>query len=127
MMLALGPYRFAINTSSYQSLRRSSSYRWPAVERIGAMPALQHIGADSGKISLDGVIYPDNGNESSQVARMRDSAKLSTPHLLVDGQGYVWGKWVIEKIDEQQSYFFENGSARKIEFHLELTEYGDNL
>ena len=127
MMLALGPYRFAISTSSYQSLRRSSSYRWPAVERIGTMPALQHIGADSGKISLDGVIYPDNSSGTSQVARMRDSAKQSTPHLLVDGQGYVWGKWVIEKIDEQQSYFFEDGRPRKIEFNLELTEYGEDL
>lgn len=127
MMLALGPYRFSINTSSYQTLRRSHNYRWPSVDRIGSKPALQHVGSDSGRVSLDGIIYPENTNDHSQVNRMRDSASIGEPHLLVDGSGYVWGKWVIEKIDEQQSYFFEDGRPRKIEFHLELTEYGEDL
>ena len=62
-----------------------------------------------------------------QPAIVIDARHIGEPHLLVDGSGYVWGKWVIEKIDEQQSYFFEDGRPRKIEFHLELTEYGEDL
>ena len=44
MMLALGPYRFSLNTSAYQTLKRSSEYRWPSLERIGQEPLLQALG-----------------------------------------------------------------------------------
>lgn len=58
MMLALGPYRFSLNTGAYQSLKRSSEYRWPLLKRIGQEPLLQALGQGPDRIDLDGVIYP---------------------------------------------------------------------
>ena len=37
-MLALGAYRFSVDTAAYQELRRTAEYRWRAQERLGKPP-----------------------------------------------------------------------------------------
>ena len=34
------------------------------------------------------------------------------------------GKWVIESVTEEQTYFYKNGQPRKQTFTLELSSYG---
>ncbi|MBX3457037.1 MAG: phage tail protein [Candidatus Paracaedibacteraceae bacterium] len=125
MMLALGPYRFSLNTSAYQSLKRSSEYRWPSIERIGKEPLLQAIGAGSDRIDLDGVIYPHFRGGLGQINAMRDSAQRQEPLMLINGQGNVLGRFVITQIEESQNTFLADGAPRKIEFRLSLERYGE--
>lgn len=73
-MLALRPYRFSLNTSAYQTLKRSSEYRWPPIERIGQEPLRQALGRGLDRIDLDGVIYPHFRSGLGQIHAMRDSA-----------------------------------------------------
>ena len=42
-MMALGPYRFALNTATYQTLRRKTQYRWAQQARLAQGPAHQYI------------------------------------------------------------------------------------
>lgn len=125
MMLALGPYRFSLNTSAYQSLKRSSEYRWPSIERIGKEPLLQAIGAGCDRIDLDGVIYPHFRGGLGQINAMRDSAQRQEPLMLINGQGNVLGRFVITQIEESQNTFLADGAPRKIEFRLSLERYGE--
>ncbi len=125
MMLALGPYRFSLNTSAYQSLKRSSEYRWPSIERIGKEPLLQGIGAGCDRIDLDGVIYPHFRGGLGQINAMRDSAQRQEPLMLINGQGNVLGRFVITQIEESQNTFLADGAPRKIEFRLSLERYGE--
>lgn len=125
MMLALGPYRFSLNTSAYQSLKRSSEYRWPSIERIGKEPLLQAIGAGCDRIDLDGVIYPHFRAGLGQINAMRDSAQRQEPLMLINGQGNVLGRFVITQIEESQNTFLADGAPRKIEFRLSLERYGE--
>lgn len=125
MMLALGPYRFSLNTSAYQSLKRSSEYRWPSIERIGKEPLLQAIGPGCDRIDLDGVIYPHFRGGLGQINAMRDSAQKQEPFLLINGQGNVLGRFVITQIEESQNTFLADGAPRKIEFRLSLERYGE--
>lgn len=125
MMLALGPYRFSLNTSAYQSLKRSSEYRWPAIERIGKEPLLQAIGPGCDHIDLDGVIYPHFRGGLGQINAMRDSAAKQEPLMLINGQGNVLGRFVITQIEESQNTFLADGAPRKIEFRLSLERYGE--
>ena len=125
MMLALGPYRFSLNTSAYQSLKRSSEYRWPSIERIGQEPLLQAIGQGSDRIDLDGVIYPHFRGGLRQINGMRDAATRQEPLMLINGLGEVLGRFVITQIEETQTTFLADGAPRKIEFRLSLERYGE--
>jgi len=125
MMLALGPYRFSLNTSAYQSLKRSSEYRWPSTPRIGKEPLLQAIGPGCDHIDLDGVIYPHFRGGLGQINAMRDSAQRQEPLMLINGQGNVLGRFVITQIEESQNTFLADGTPRKIEFRLSLERYGE--
>ena len=127
MMLALGPYRFSINTAAYQNLKHSSEYRWPATERIGKEPLLQATGKGSERIELEGVIYPYYKGGLEQMELMRLTAGNQEPFLLIDGNGAILGRWVITQIEESQSVFLANGNPRRIEFRLNLERYGEEL
>lgn len=126
IMLALGDYRFSINTSAYQSLSRSKDYRWKSQERIHNDPALQYVGPGEEKIELDGIIYPHYRGGLGQIDAMKESADQGEPLLLVDGRGYVHGYWVIMSAQETQEVFLQNGVPRKIGFGLSLKRYGDS-
>lgn len=125
MMLALGPYRFSLNTSAYQSLKHSSEYRWPSTPRIGKEPLLQAVGQCSDRIDLDGVIYPHFRGGLGQINAMRDSASKQEPLMLINGLGEVLGRFVITQIEETQNTFLPDGVPRKIEFRLSLERYGE--
>lgn len=127
VMMKLGGFTFSINTAAYQSFSRSAGYRWQGQERIGQGPAQQFTGYEAETITLDGDIYPDYAGGLYQIDAMRYEAGKGQPLLLVDGRGYVWGKWVINAIDERQETFHGNGVARKQSFTLKITRYGDDL
>jgi len=127
MMLALGPYRFSLNTGAYQSLKRSSEYRWSALERIGQEPLLQAVGPGSDRIDLDGVIYPHFRGGLGQINAMRDAAVRQEPLMLINGLSEVLGRFVITQIEETQNTFLPDGVPRKIEFRLSLERYGEDL
>lgn len=126
-MLALGPYRFSLNTSSYKTLKRSTEYRWSQIERIGDEPLLQALGKGHDRIDLDGIIYPHFRGGLGQINSMRESAKKQEPLMLINGLGEVLGAFVITKVEETQSTFLPDGTARKIEFRLSIESYGKHL
>lgn len=123
-MMALGTYRFSIDSAAYQELKHSQAYRWQAQERLQGRPAMQFLGAGEESIELSGVIYPHFKGGLEQLDTMRAEASKGQPLLLVDGLGFVWGQWVITQIDEVQSFFQGNGQPLKQSFQLKLVNYG---
>ncbi len=126
-MLALGPYRFAVSTAAYESLRRTSEYRWPAQERLGRAPARQFVGPGADSVTLSGVIYPHYAGGLSQIGKLRELAGRGVPLSLVDGRGMVWGRWCIERIEEGRTVFFANGDPQRVEFTMQLSAYGEEV
>ena len=126
VMMALGSYRFALETSAYQQLQRTISYRWQAQDRINNDPAMQFVGPGAEQINLEGVIYPDFRGGLGQIEDMKDSADNGEPLLLVDGLGQIWGRWVILQIEETREVFLKNGVPRKISFRLSISRYGED-
>lgn len=124
VMMALGEYRFSLNTAAYQELERTSSWRWPTVDRIGARPASQYVGPGEDSVSMRGDIYPHFRGGLGQLTKMREAAAKGVPLNMVDGNGRVWGEYVITEVREGQSVFFSNGKPRKVTFDLTLKMYG---
>lgn len=94
-MLALGDYRFSLDTSAYQQFERQATYNWPEQARLGNAPALQFTGRGGETIHLSGIIYPFFKGGLSQVQSMRAMAGKGKALQLVSGVGDNLGRWVI--------------------------------
>lgn len=125
VMMTLGRFQFGIRTAAYQDLARNTEWRWPSQERFMRGQALQYVGPGADTISLPGVIYPEWRGGAGQVEAMRAIADRGEPMMLIDGTGILWGKWVIEKVDERQSVFAAAGIPRKQEFTINLRRFDD--
>lgn len=129
VQMALGAFRFSVFSAAYQGFSRAASHRWAAMDRIGRAPAHQYLGPEAEEIGIEGVIFP--GYEYSllggnQISQMRAQAGLGQPLMLVDGLGFVWGRWVVRSVTEDQSVFMPDGAARRIGFRLQLSAYGED-
>lgn len=123
IMLQLGAFQFGVNTAAYQSLKRSSEWKWPSQDRFGNPPALQYVGPGAESITLPGVIYPEWRGGDGQLDNLRALAEKGEPQKMIDGNGSILGDWVIERIEESQSVFAAGGSPRKQEFTIQLRRY----
>lgn len=125
-MLALGDFRFSMDTAAYNKLTRVHSYNWPSQARFGRKAALHFTGPGEETIALSGVIYPHFKGGLTQLAEMNLEASKGEPLQLVDGNGFYWGVYVITKITEGQSFIDGRGTPYKQTFGLDLKAYGED-
>ena len=125
MMMALGLFVFATQTLPYQQLQRQTNWRHPSNSRLGKRPARQFLGPGDDSITLSGTLYPELTGGRISLALVRAMAETGRAWPLIEGSGAFYGLWVIESIDETGSVFFADGSARKIEFSLNLARVDD--
>lgn len=124
-LMALGQYRFAVATASFETLSRSTSYNWSEQKRLRNTCAFQYQGRGSDEITLNGVVYPHFQGGVGQVAAMRKEAESGKPLSLMDGTGKSWGRWVIREIEETRTLHSREGIPRKVSFRLRLAWYGE--
>lgn len=122
-MIALGPFRFNLDGLAFQELTRSSGYVWAELQRVGGSPALHFTGRTADTMSLPGVFFPHWKGGLAQLPVMRLAAEQGQPLPLVTGYGTFLGMWVIEKIDESQTVFFQDGAPRRVDFVISLKQY----
>ncbi len=126
-MMALGQFVFSLRTLAYQQLQRTTAWRHATNSRVGARAATQFVGPGDDLITLDGLLLPEiTGNGRVPLDRLRDMADLGQGWPLVDGNGVIYGAWVIESINETSSLFFADGTPRRIEFALSLRHVDDS-
>lgn len=126
-MAKLGDFAFGLDTAAPQDIARQSQHRWQEHQRIGRKPAQQSTGQGADVITLAGVIYPHFRGGIGQIARMRAMAGQGKPLALIyafESVGQYNGLWCIRSVNEKRTVFFADGRPRKIEFDLELVEYG---
>ncbi|MBO9493841.1 phage tail protein [Thalassotalea sp. G20_0] len=122
-MLALGDFRFSVDTAAYQRLRKVASWRWAKKDTASGKPGLDYIGPDLQEVSMNGTIYPHYKGGLGQVPKMKAMGDSGTPQRLVDGLGNDLGLWAISRLEEIQSQFHDRGVPLKIDFDLSLMEY----
>ncbi|CNG74954.1 phage protein U [Yersinia enterocolitica] len=127
MMLSLGLFVFMRQTTPYQSLGRNIDYRWPSNSRIGLRPAAQFLGVDSEKITLSGVLLPELTGGKLSLLALELMAAQGKAWPLIEGDGTIYGMFVIESLSQIGTLFFADGSARRIEFTLKLLRVDESL
>jgi len=124
VMMALGDYRFSIDTAAYEQITRSFEWRWQAQERLGRKPAQQFLGPGVTTVQFEGVIYPSFKGGLGQIDAMKVEADKGEPLRLADSNGFKWGEFVIKRIEETRSKPIPSGQPRRIAFRIELADYG---
>ncbi|WP_421722565.1 phage tail protein [Alloalcanivorax xenomutans] len=126
MMLALGMFLFELRTAPYSEMRRNQAWRHPKQNRVGQRPARQFVGPDDDTITLSGELRPEitGGRITLDVVRAMAATGKGWP--LVEGNGRMYGLWVIEKIEETSSDFFRDGTPRKISFTIDLARVDES-
>jgi phage protein U len=124
-MLMLGGFKFSLNTAVFQEMHRSTSYRWPAQERVGQFDALQFTGPGEDRITLPGIVYPDFRGGADQVESLRKIAAQGKPLRLISASGVMLGAWVIESVEETASAFKKDGAPRRQDFTVTIRKFGD--
>lgn len=125
VLMMLGGFKFSLNTAVFQELHRSTSFRWPAQERMGQYDALQFTGPGDDLIRLPGLVFPDWKGGTSQMYQLRSLAAQGRPLRLIGPGGEILGEWVIENVEEGQSHFRPDGSFMRQEFTVSIRKYGD--
>jgi phage protein U len=116
---------FSVNGVAYESLQRSSAWRWAKMPRIGRLPGRQSLGPDDDAIELAGTIITERSGFDG-VTRIRNLMATGKPQRLCDSFGYVLGMWCIESVQETQSNLHIDGLPRKQTFSVSLSIYGED-
>ncbi len=125
MMMALGMFVFSLETLAYQEFQRQTDWRHSSTSRIGTNPARQYMGRGEDSITLPGVLLPGLAGSPLSLDTLRMMADTGKAWPLVQGDGRIFGLWVIESLSETRTLFFRDGAARRIEFNLKLTRIDD--
>jgi phage protein U len=126
MMMAFGQFVFSLDTLAYQDLQRQTSWRHPSNSRVGARPARQFVGPGEETMNLNGLLLPGFAGDTGSLDELRAMGAAGAAWPLVDGTGIVYGQFVIESLNETRSLFHRDGSARRIEFQLQLARVDDD-
>lgn len=125
VLLMLGGFKFSLNTAAFTELQRSTSFRWPAQERVGQYDALQFTGPGDDRITLPGIVFPDWRGGFVQVENLRRLGTQGRPLQLILSTGQILGAWVIENVEEVQAFHNPDGTFRRQEFTVTIRKYSD--
>ena len=125
-MMALGYFVFHLKTTPYQQMQRSQVLDWAANNRVGRRDAMQFLGPGDETIALSGLLVPEISGGRISLAILRTMADLGDAWILLGGDGYYYGLYIIESVDETGSEFFPGGAPRKIEFSVNLRKVDDD-
>lgn len=126
MMMALGPFGFSLATLAPQALQRQTTWRHASTARIGARPTCQSIGPGEETITLTGLLAPELTGMLLSLDLLEEMKQTGQAYPLVNGLGRVYGRFVIESLAQNQTYFTRYGTAQRIEFTLTLKRVDDH-
>ena len=121
-MMSLGMFVFSLPTLAYNELQRDSAWRHARTGRVGAIDAVQYTGRENEIISLSGDAPAELMEGAASLDSLRQMAKDGECWNLLDGNGRVYGAFVITRIREGQRFFFPDGTPRLIQFGIDLLE-----
>lgn len=126
MLMSLDQFVFSMSTLAHQQLQRQTQWRHASNARVGARAARQFTGPGEDTFTLSGVLTPEISGTLESLDTLRAMGDQGQAYALVDGDGTVYGAYLIESIQQTGSYLDTNGRPRKVEFSITLSRTDDN-
>ena len=121
MMMVFGMFVFMLRTTPYQQLRHSQEWRHVKNERVNQSASWQYIGAGDDTVTLEGVLYPEITGGNLSLFALETIGFAGRPWPLIEGDGRIYGMYVLTRLDRGKSEFDQYGNPKKIEFTLSLS------
>ena len=126
MMMAYGLFVFGLSTAAYDELQQDMAWRHESSDRVGARPVSQFLGVGEETIRLPGQLLPEITGGQQNLDDLRDMADRGYAWPLIEGTGRHYGLFVITRINNRKSAFFDNGAAARIDFEINLKRVDDD-
>lgn len=126
MLLAIGMFVFEVPNLLFDQLKRRRNWRHPTSERVGARAASQFVGVGEDTLTLSGVLAPGVMGRKDALEDLAAMADQGRSWPVVDGDGFVYGAFVILDLDETKRELLENGQATLIDFTVNLQRVDDD-
>ncbi|QJT79569.1 phage tail protein [Kosakonia sp. MUSA4] len=121
MMMVFGMFVFMLRTTPYQQLRHSQEWRHVKNERVNQSASWQYIGVGDDTVTLEGVLYPEITGGNLSLSALETIGFAGRPWPLIEGEGRIYGMYVLTRLERGKSEFDQYGNPRKIEFTLSLS------
>ncbi|RYG20462.1 MAG: phage tail protein [Caulobacteraceae bacterium] len=119
-LMSLGEFVFGIDDLLFNMIREKRSWRHPSADRVGMPPAYQFVGVGENTLSLGGVLAPGQLGRRAAIDEISTMASTGEPQPLVDGEGTVYGAYLLTDLDTTSSHFLLGGIALKVDWTLSL-------
>ena len=116
----LGSIEFSVPEGTFTSIARATSWRIDVPEPIEGPGTPVVRGRGSDEITIEGVVFPGFTGRLNSVERLRAAGDAGQPMLLVDGEGTLYGSWVVSRLNERSDAFLPSGAKRRTEWNLTL-------
>ncbi|MCH7372862.1 phage tail protein [Aeromonas sp. MR16] len=114
MMMTLRWFVFERRTFASQSQQDERGWRHPGNARIGTAPAYQFTGRDDETSPLSGSLYPEVTGGPVSLDLLHSMADTGQAFPLLQGDGVMRGRFVIEGTSVTRSEFFRDGAAHRV-------------
>jgi uncharacterized protein len=118
MMMSLDQFVFSLATAPFKELQRRRNWKHRTSARVGVRDASQFTGIGDDVITLSGLVAPEAIGSIASLNQLAAMADVGDAYVLVDGTGMVYGAFIIDGLDETQTYHTKEGIPRRIEFSL---------
>lgn len=127
MMMIFGMFVFELKTLPHQQIQQSKTWRHVRNERINRSAAWQYIGAGDDQITLSGMLYPEITGGEVSLTLLNTQAYTGCPWPLIDGNGQIYGMYVITGLQTTRSELDRYGKAKKIEFSISFQRCDEDM
>jgi len=121
--MALGPFGFESLSFGFHGIGRGLATPWASIATVGGLDRLQWTGGESDKVTIAGVVFPEEFGGLDSLEGVRSAARAGVVLPLVTLGGNVFGMYVIENVTEDQTHHDAHGRPRKDVFSIELKRY----
>jgi len=139
-LMALGNIKFyspmpGFDTPGFETIERDSQFSWIQQGRLSRSPAMQFTGSNEDVITIAGKMFPNQFGGISTLEALRTAGKAGKPLMLMrfyplDGEagakGEPLGTFGIKRVRHSEARIGVSGVAHKMDFSLELTEFGED-
>lgn len=119
-LFTLGGIVFRPEHNNLHGFTRRTEYRHNFVDALRGEGGRTFTGKGADVISLPGTVFPGQYGNPNIVNEVRAQARVGQPLQLIDGDGYLIGRYTISAVEEDREVLLEGGKGRVMSYVIEL-------
>ena len=120
MLYQLGAVQFEVAPVNVDRIERKVGADYAAKDIIGAPRPREFTGEADETVKLHGTLFPHRFGGLDGLSTLQAMAVAGEPQMLIRGDGYVYGWYLIEEVSDKATFLDREGVGRVIEFDVSL-------